>query len=261
MVTSRALDENDLAIRTDTWVRLVSWILWFGLFPIASEAFGTKKAKSIWWITAALIHAGILHLAGNMVFMLVFGVRVNELIGNLKMAVIYPILAVCSGLIYLFAARNDPLHPSLGASGAIMGLAGMYFVFFPVQKVHMLIWIRFGILRMFYKVFRMTGTQFGSCNSQVPARLPVTRLQVQRHRQFLAQPQRQQRKRLAHDQRLAPRLQCHARPHRPPAAGCGVCGGGTSPSEASCPPTHSSNWAYRSKLLLVTTSTSNSLPK
>jgi membrane associated rhomboid family serine protease len=235
MVTSRALDENDLAIRTDTWVRLVSWILWFGLFPIASEAFGTKKAKSIWWITgitiaasllffipyytrdikaqtpwmmwggtfvmpdenelqpaphdsmrvlekkaellnrlntitddlphfhvyqlitAALIHAGILHLAGNMVFMLVFGVRVNELIGNLKMAVIYPILAVCSGLIYLFAARNDPLHPSLGASGAIMGLAGMYFVFFPVQKVHMLIWIRFGILRMFYKVFRMSG--------------------------------------------------------------------------------------------------------
>jgi membrane associated rhomboid family serine protease len=111
-------------------------------------------------ITQAFIHAGILHLAGNLVFMLVFGIRVNELIGNLKMAIVYPVLAISSALIYLIAASNDPLHPSLGASGAIMGLAGMYFVFFPVQKVHMVIWFRGGLLtgwRVLYKVFRMSG--------------------------------------------------------------------------------------------------------
>jgi membrane associated rhomboid family serine protease len=239
LVTSRALDENDLAIRTDTWVRVLSWVLWFGLFPIASEAFGTKKAITIWWITGitvftsllffipyytqgiespgarpwvmwagttdnqadrmlhrfrslthgridddslkvvvanrianqgefhayqlltqAFLHAGIMHLAGNLVFMLVFGIRVNELIGNLKTAVVYPILAVLSALIFLFAARNDPLIPSLGASGAIMGLAGMYFVFFPVQKVHMVFWMRLGFIfrwRLYYKMFRMSG--------------------------------------------------------------------------------------------------------
>jgi membrane associated rhomboid family serine protease len=207
------LDEDDLAIRTDTWVRIISWILWFGLFPIASEAFGTKKARSIWiiagitiatsllffipyytgdlsacapwmmWagsrashaserlgdqaqfhayqlITQALIHAGVEHLAGNMIFMMVFGIRVNELIGDLFMAISYPILAICSALIYLIAASNDPIHPSLGASGAIMGLAGMYFVFFPVQKVVMVIWFRGGILtgwRVLYKTFRMSG--------------------------------------------------------------------------------------------------------
>jgi membrane associated rhomboid family serine protease len=111
-------------------------------------------------ITQAFIHAGILHLAGNLVFMLVFGIRVNELIGNLKMAIVYPVLAISSALIYLIAASNDPLHPSLGASGAIMGLAGMYFVIFPVQKVHMVIWFRGGLLtgwRVLYKVFRMSG--------------------------------------------------------------------------------------------------------
>ena len=232
MVTSRELDEDDIAIRVHTWVRIACWFIWLGLFPIASEAFGTKKAISIWWITGitvftsllffipfysggvenpaarpwvmwtgttngeaekmhhlfrhishgrvddatidmivdkqianqgefhiyqlltqALLHGGFIHLAGNLVFLLVFGIRVNELIGNWKMAVIYPVLAVSSAAIYLFAARNDPLHASLGASGAIMGLAGMYFVFFPTQKVHMVFWF----WRFYYKVFRMSG--------------------------------------------------------------------------------------------------------
>jgi len=55
---------------------------------------------------------------------------------------------------------DNPLRPTLGASGAIMGLAGMYIVFFPVQKVRMAIWIRLGMLtgwRVFYKVFAMRG--------------------------------------------------------------------------------------------------------
>jgi membrane associated rhomboid family serine protease len=76
------------------------------------------------------------------------------------MAVVYPLLAVLSGMAYLLAEQNAPLHPAIGASGAIMGLAGMYFVFFPVQKVHMAIWLRLGILtgwRLWYKVWRMSG--------------------------------------------------------------------------------------------------------
>ena len=108
-------------------------------------------------LTQALVHAGWMHLAGNMVFMLVFGIRVNEVLGNLKMAIVYPVLAVLSALIFLYSVRNDPVLPSLGASGAIMGLAGMYFVFFPVQKVIMVIWLRIGLIRVFFKVFRMSG--------------------------------------------------------------------------------------------------------
>jgi membrane associated rhomboid family serine protease len=218
LVTSRALDEDDLAVRTHNWIQVLSFLMWFGLVPIASEAFGTKRAKSIWWITgitvgvsllffipvysghllssdakqlmlwcgtssaaadlspiemirqryqgqfafyqlitSALIHANVTHLAGNLVFLLVFGIRVNELIGNVKMAIIYPILAVLSALVYMIASINTPPHSLLGASGAIMGLAGMYFVFFPVQKVVMLIWLRAGIIRVYYKIFRMSG--------------------------------------------------------------------------------------------------------
>ena len=50
IVTSHGMDDDDLTERTRAWVKLICWILWFGLFPIASEAFGTRKARSIWII-------------------------------------------------------------------------------------------------------------------------------------------------------------------------------------------------------------------
>jgi membrane associated rhomboid family serine protease len=271
IVTSRGMDEEDLAVRAKAWIQLVSWILLIGLFPIASEAFGTRKARAIWiifgitmlvsgwflvvnigfdpphyanlmlWVgspearqrqierlvereygkdideyqteqqsrraqrlarpgksgppsaatrsaqdrqkarekmirelaaaahvpagedfhayqllTAALLHGGILHFAGNMVFLLVFGLRVNELIGDAKFAIIYPLLAIASGLAYMLAMHDQPLHPCLGASGAIMGLAGMYLVLFPVQRVHMAFWIGVRVWAWFI-LFRMRG--------------------------------------------------------------------------------------------------------
>lgn len=275
IVIARGMDENDLAARADTWIKLISWIVWIGLFPVASEAFGTRKARVIWYvfgitvltsvlfffdifsdkpehedlmlwtgsaearvgmidryqgddiddlldgrepehvrrravvseetlrravkrvladpknknrkpeqlhaavlkelskpqpdeefrgyqlITNALLHGGIMHLAGNMLFLLVFGLRVNELLGDLMFGIAYPLLAVLSGVIYMAAEASSPLHPALGASGAIMGLAGMYFVFFPVQHVHIAFWVsvRYFLFRriFWYKLFRMRG--------------------------------------------------------------------------------------------------------
>jgi membrane associated rhomboid family serine protease len=112
-------------------------------------------------LTSAFLHGGFFHLAGNLLFLLIFGLRVNELIGNVKMALLYPLLAMAAGVADVFMSRHQPFHPSLGASGAIMGLAGMYFVFFPVQKVHVAIWLRVYVLKgCFYKIFRIRGFWF-----------------------------------------------------------------------------------------------------
>ena len=216
LVVSRGLDDDGIEVRARSWIGVISWVVPFGLFPIASEAYGTKRPAAIWWITGitvaasllffaaavaggpaatdpwmlwcgtdgvaarghhlhptphgefhayqlitnALVHAGIMHLAGNLVFLLVFGIRVNELLGNLRMAIAYPVLAVASGLVYMASAVGQPVHAALGASGAIMGLAGMYVVFFPVQKVVMTVWLRLGILtgfRLWMTIFRMRG--------------------------------------------------------------------------------------------------------
>jgi membrane associated rhomboid family serine protease len=99
--------------------------------------------------THAFLHGGIPHLAGNLLFMLVFGLRVNELLGNTKTLLVYPLLAALAAGVELWANRDHPLAPSLGASGAIAGLAGMYLVFFPVQRIRMIAYMNLWVFTAF----------------------------------------------------------------------------------------------------------------
>ena len=93
-------------------------------------------------LTHALLHGDIFHLAGNLLFLLIFGSRVNALVGNIGTAILYPILAILAALAQLTSTVAEEPHAMLGASGAIMGLAGMYFVLFPVNRMHMAAWFR-----------------------------------------------------------------------------------------------------------------------
>jgi membrane associated rhomboid family serine protease len=119
---------------------------------------GTFHAHQL--LTHAFLHdygsirGFILHLAGNLLFMLVFGSRVNALLGNVATAVIYPILAVGAAAVYLWL--GDPSGPMLGASGAINGLAGMYLVLFPVHRVYCGMWFRFRFW-VAMKIFAVRG--------------------------------------------------------------------------------------------------------
>jgi membrane associated rhomboid family serine protease len=121
-----------------------------------------------WWQlwTHTLLHDpgslfGLLgHLGGNMLFLLVFGTRVNALIGQTKMVFLYPLLAVAAAEAHLWAmGSNPPALPLLGASGVIMGLAGMYLVLFPAHRVYCAMWIRILIgLRLWgVKIFAIRG--------------------------------------------------------------------------------------------------------
>jgi membrane associated rhomboid family serine protease len=274
LVVSRGLDENQLAINADAIIRAVSWLVPFGLFPIASEAMGRHKPVATWvlaavtlvasvafyvamqadepaaatlnlmcWagtapppapppaevtpaeidrqlrefvaeterrtgrkvnltaeqreelrallkeeaaappedesglppgvgfrpyqlVTCAFLHDPgsvlglIFHFAGNILFLLVFGLRVNEVLGWWRFLICYVALAAAAAWSHMLATAGGPPHPMLGASGVVMGLAGMYFVFFPTQKVHMAIWFRGGWItrfQCFYKLFQMRG--------------------------------------------------------------------------------------------------------
>jgi membrane associated rhomboid family serine protease/pSer/pThr/pTyr-binding forkhead associated (FHA) protein len=101
-----------------------------------------------------------MHLAGNMLFLLVFGTRVNAMIGNIATAILYPILAVSAATVHLLSLGNGPSGPMLGASGAIMGLAGMYLILFPAHRVFCAMWISLWLRfrRIFgCKIFRLRG--------------------------------------------------------------------------------------------------------
>ena len=102
----------------------------------------------------------ILHLGGNMLFLLVFGTRVNALIGDLATAILYVVLGVCAGVTHLVMSGTANDVGMLGASGAIFGMAGVYLILFPVHRVICAMWIRFGLFwRGFwrYKLFAVRG--------------------------------------------------------------------------------------------------------
>ncbi len=147
----------------------------YNALPPEHQVFGHFEWYQL--LTCTFLHGGLMHLAGNLLFLIVFGSRVNALLGQWKTALLYPILAAAAGIAYCIAeSRNLPM-PSIGASGAIMGLAGMYLVLFPVHRVHNVIWFRLsplwapflllrvwarsggesGLLRAWMKLFALRG--------------------------------------------------------------------------------------------------------
>jgi membrane associated rhomboid family serine protease/predicted RNA-binding Zn-ribbon protein involved in translation (DUF1610 family) len=116
------------------------------------QCFGEYRHFQL--LTHAFLHGGILHLAGNMLFLLVLGSRVNATIGNIATVILYPILAIIAALFHLASLGAEPPMPMLGASGAVMGLAGAYLLLFPIHKVYMVIWMRWGLLFGFHLSFK-----------------------------------------------------------------------------------------------------------
>lgn len=122
------------------------------------QCFGQYRHVQL--VTHAFLHGGIVHLAGNMLFLLVFGSRVNAAIGNILTVILYPILAIAAAMTHLATMSAEPLTPMLGASGAVMGLAGAYLLLYPIHKIYMVIWMRWGLLlgfKLSYKYFALRG--------------------------------------------------------------------------------------------------------
>ena len=87
--------------------------------------------------TAMFVHAGLIHLAGNMLFLWIFGDNVEDRLGHARFLVFY---LVC-GFVAAFAqtALNpESLIPMVGASGAVAGVMGAYLVLYPHSRVLML---------------------------------------------------------------------------------------------------------------------------
>jgi membrane associated rhomboid family serine protease len=85
------------------------------------------------------LHVGILHLAGNMLFLWVFGNAVCAKVGNLWYPVIYLGLGLSAGVVHTAADH----HPAIGASGAINGVVGMYVVWYARNYISCA-WLWFG---------------------------------------------------------------------------------------------------------------------
>ncbi|MER3496280.1 MAG: rhomboid family intramembrane serine protease [Chloroflexota bacterium] len=85
-------------------------------------------------ITAMFLHGGFLHLAGNMLFLTVFGAGVEEALGSWRFALYYLAWGVAAAGAQIWVDPSSSV-PVLGASGAIGGALGSYFLLFPASKI------------------------------------------------------------------------------------------------------------------------------
>jgi membrane associated rhomboid family serine protease len=87
------------------------------------------------------MHGGIAHIAGNMLFLWIFGDNIEDSMGHLRYLVFYLLCGVLASLAHVlltaaFATDQSSLMiPSLGASGAISGVLGGYILLFPTRRV------------------------------------------------------------------------------------------------------------------------------
>lgn len=93
-------------------------------------------------VTAAFIHAGWLHLIGNMLYLWVFGDNVEDRMGHLGYALFYISTAVLSNIAHIVTNPASSV-PTVGASGAVAGVLGAYFLMFPGARVLALVPIGF----------------------------------------------------------------------------------------------------------------------
>jgi membrane associated rhomboid family serine protease len=89
------------------------------------------------WVTlisSQFLHGGFLHVAGNMLFLWIFGNNVEDKLGHLRFVIFYLACGVLAGLSQWFFSAYSVV-PSLGASGAIAGVMGAYILRFPNAEV------------------------------------------------------------------------------------------------------------------------------
>ena len=89
-------------------------------------------------LSSMFLHGSPLHLAGNMLYLWIFGDNVEEVLGTVRYVLVYLACGVMGTLLQV-AANPESMVPTLGASGAIAGVMGAYLVWFPHNQVRVLI--------------------------------------------------------------------------------------------------------------------------
>jgi membrane associated rhomboid family serine protease len=135
-----------LPLRTDSPLRTTPYMNW-ALIVANVAMFVVQKARpdvennfalyanAPWlptFVTYAFLHAGVLHLAGNMLFLFLFGNNVNDKMGHIGYLFFYLAGGIFAAIGYLLTSESGAL---IGASGAVWAVTGAYLVLFPRANV------------------------------------------------------------------------------------------------------------------------------
>lgn len=104
---------------------------------VPSRFMANPSGEFLTLFTSIFMHAGWLHLGGNMLYLWIFGDNVEDRFGHAKFIVFYLVCGLAATFAQLAISGSSSI-PNLGASGAIAGVLGAYILLFPQGRVKVL---------------------------------------------------------------------------------------------------------------------------
>ena len=112
----------------------------FGLIPVhlVNNPSDIKGYLSIF--SSMFLHGGLLHLAGNMLYLWIFGDNIEYAIGHFRYFIFYLLVGIAAAVTQIMLDPTSDV-PMIGASGAISGVLGAYLIKYPMNKVSILFFL------------------------------------------------------------------------------------------------------------------------
>jgi len=122
--------------------RLAAFVGRFALVPAAiTRALASNSPRDLGslaplmtTVTSMFIHGGVWHVVGNMLYLFIFGAAVEYRMGALRYLIFYFAAGIAAALATVWIAPESSV-PVIGASGAIAGVLGAYFIFYPRGRI------------------------------------------------------------------------------------------------------------------------------
>jgi membrane associated rhomboid family serine protease len=111
------------------------------------------------FFTSIFLHGGWSHLLGNMLFLAIFGDNIEDCCGHLRYLAFYLASGVVASAFWMFTAWGSNF-PAVGASGAISGVLGAYFILYPNARIRTLIGVGFFWRMIRVPAYMMIGLWF-----------------------------------------------------------------------------------------------------
>lgn len=109
----------------------------YGLIPAEWDRLG-----GLTWLTAFFLHGGLIHLIGNVYFLLIFGDNVEKCLGTLEFFMLLVMATLCGHFFHILL-DPDSMLPCVGASGGISGVIAFYALRFPKNQMAVMFWFFF----------------------------------------------------------------------------------------------------------------------
>ena len=150
----RVLEYVQLFARYLSRMSLDDFLQQISAYDLVVFRFGYRPAEPelTALFTSMFLHGGLMHLAGNMLFLWIYGDNVEHRLGPVRFLLAYLATGLAATLVHsVLDARS--VVPVVGASGAISGVLGYYFIWFPRNRVRLL--VMFPLMHIFYAPARL----------------------------------------------------------------------------------------------------------